>query len=264
MSVILKGAVKLYYYLNEDIADPRTQDWFLIRTPWPGLFIMLLYLATIFRWLPDYMSNRPAYDLRKIIAAYNAIQIVGCAYIAYKSLALGWLSHYSLICQGVDDGPDSLEYAWTVCYAYFIMKLVDLLDTIFFVLRKKQNQVTFLHVYHHFGMVAVSWGMVKWVPGGHGTMLVTLNSIVHMIMYGYYLLTTWDDSYKQSIWWKKHVTQVQILQFTLLLFHFISLVTWPECNFPRQPAYLLIPQNLFMVILFSDFYYRSYIKSKKS
>ncbi|KAF9823920.1 hypothetical protein SFRURICE_013457 [Spodoptera frugiperda] len=262
MSVILKGAVKLYYYLNEDIADPRTQDWFLIRTPWPGLFIMLLYLAAIFKWLPDYMSKRPAYDLRKIIAAYNAIQIVGCAYIAYKSLALGWLNHYSLICQGVDDGPDSLEYAWTVCYGYFIMKLVDLLDTVFFVLRKKQNQVTFLHVYHHFGMVAVSWGMVKWVPGGHATMLVTLNSIVHMIMYGYYLLTTWDDSYKQSIWWKKHVTQVQI--FTLLLFHFISLVTWPECDFPREPAYLLLPQNLFMVILFSDFYYRSYIKAKKS
>ncbi|KAH9636666.1 hypothetical protein HF086_003484 [Spodoptera exigua] len=220
MSVILKGAVKLYYYLNEDIAakkspvdatlprldildkghaklvlandyllnpffheDPRTQDWFLIRTPWPGLFIMMLYLATIFRWLPDYMSKRPAYDLRRVIAAYNAIQIVGCAYIAYKSLSLGWLNHYSLICQGVDDGPHSVEYAWTVCYGYFIMKLVDLLDT---------------------------------------------------------------------------------LQFTLLLFHFISVVTWPECDFPRQPAYLLIPQNLFMVILFSDFYYRSYIKSKKT
>lgn len=42
-------------------------------------------------------------------------------------------------------------------------------------------------------------------------MIMTLNSIVHIIMYGYYLLTTWDASYKQSIWWKKHVTQIQIV-----------------------------------------------------
>ena len=53
------------------------------------------------------------------------------------------------------------------------------------------------------------------MTGGHGTMLVTLNSIVHVIMYGYYLLTTWDDSYKQSIWWKKHVTQVQIVSLLI-------------------------------------------------
>ena len=32
----------------------------------------------------------------------------------------------------------------------FYTKLVDLLDTIFFVLRKKSNQISFLHVYHHF------------------------------------------------------------------------------------------------------------------
>ncbi|KAJ8724019.1 hypothetical protein PYW07_007999 [Mythimna separata] len=265
MSVILGGAVKLYYYLNEDIADPRTQEWFLMRTPWAGQTILFLYLLTVFKWLPDFMKNRPAYDLRPILAVYNAIQIVGCAYIAYKSLTLGWLKHYSLVCEGPGEGPESIEYAWSVCYGYFVMKLVDLLDTIFFVLRKKQNQVTFLHVYHHYGMVAVSWGIVKWVPGGHGTMLVTLNSIVHIIMYGYYLLTTWDESYKQSIWWKKYVTQVQILQFTLLLMHFIALAVAPaDCAFPRQPAFLLIPQNLFMVILFSDFYYRSYIKSKKT
>ncbi|XP_026734661.1 elongation of very long chain fatty acids protein AAEL008004-like [Trichoplusia ni] len=263
MSVILGGAVKLYYYLNEDIADPRTQDWSLIRTPWPGLAIMCFYLALVHKWLPAYMSTRPAYNLRTTIAAYNAIQIVGCVYITYKSLSLGWLNHYSLVCQGPDDGPNGVEYAWNVCYGYFVMKLADLLDTVFFVLRKKQNQVTFLHVYHHFGMVAVAWGMVKWVPGGHITMLVTLNCIVHTIMYSYYLLTIWDESYKQSVWWKKYVTQVQILQFTLLLVHFVALAVTRECNFPREPAYILIPQNLFMVILFSDFYYRSYIKAKK-
>lgn len=40
-------------------------------------------------------------------------------------------------------------------YLYFINKIMDLLETFFFVLRKKPNQVSVLHVYHH---LAVSVG----------------------------------------------------------------------------------------------------------
>ncbi|XP_031769690.2 elongation of very long chain fatty acids protein 4-like isoform X2 [Galleria mellonella] len=232
--------------------------------PWPGLIIIGIYLMTIFKWLPEYMKKRPAYDLHIILAIYNIIQIISCMYIVYQSLMLGWLNHYKLVCQPVDHGPNSVDYAWNVCYLYFVNKMTDLLDTVFFILRKKQNQVTFLHVYHHFGMVMVAWGMVKWVPGGHVTMLVPLNSFVHIVMYSYYLLTTWDEKYKRSLWWKKHVTQIQIIQFLLLLIHFVLVVTIPDCAVPRQPAYILIPQNLFMVILFVDFYYRSYIKTMKN
>ncbi|KAL4709383.1 hypothetical protein ACJJTC_013672 [Scirpophaga incertulas] len=284
MSVILRGAVRLYYYLNEEIADPRTQEWYLMRTPWPGLCLMGLYLLVVFRWLPKHMSNRPAYDLRPIIAAYNIVQIIGCSYVVYKSLVLGWLNHYSMVCQPVGQGPHGVSYAWHVCYMYFLIKVVDLLDTVnFFRLRKKQDQITFLHVYHHFGMVAVAWGIVKWVTrtltrpefimckiptylippastGGHCTFLVTANSFVHIIMYMYYLLTIWDKSYKRSVWWKRHVTEIQIAQFSILFIHFLVLVMARDCGFPRQPAYILIPQNIFMVILFSDFYYRTYIK----
>ncbi|XP_063627894.1 very long chain fatty acid elongase AAEL008004-like [Cydia splendana] len=262
MALILKAAVRLYYYLNEDIADPRTQNWFLMRTPWPGVAIIVLYLASVFYWLPAFMRSRRAYDLRGVIAVYNATQIIMCGYVVYKSLVLGWFSHYRLFCQPVDEGPNSVEYAWHVCYAYFYIKIIDLLDTVFFILRKKQEQVTFLHVYHHFGVIMVAWGITKWVPGGHMTMLVTLNSFVHMVMYTYYLLTVWDDSYRHSLWWKKHVTQLQLLQFTYLMVHFGALVVKRECDYPRPCAYIMFPQNLFMVLMFGDFYYRTYIKKK--
>lgn len=52
-----------------------------------------------------------------------------------------------------------------------MIKILDLLETIFFVLRKKQNQVSFLHVYHHVGMVMGGWGATKYIPGGHVTFL---------------------------------------------------------------------------------------------
>lgn len=54
---------------------------------------------------------------------------------------------------------------WRGAWWYFFSKVVDLLDTVFFVLRKKQNQVSFLHVYHHFITCLFSWGYLKYLPG---------------------------------------------------------------------------------------------------
>lgn len=264
MAYILKSLARAYVQLNDELSDDRTQDWFLMRSPIPGLALLGIYLYLVFRRLPAYMSTRKPYNLKIVIAVYNAFQIAACAYIVVQALRLGWATHYKLICQGVDfsNSPIALDYAYKVCYSYFIIKFIDLVDTFFFVLRKKQNQVTFLHVYHHTGMVMFAWAIVKWLPGGHGTLLVPINSFVHMIMYSYYLLTIWDESYKKSIWWKKHVTHLQLIQFTILIIHYSLLFVLPNCNYPRFVAYIIVPQNLFMLFLFGDFYYKTYIKKK--
>lgn len=44
-------------------------------------------------------------------------------------------------------------------------KLLDLLDTVFFVLTKKQNHITFLHVQHHAAAAAVLWTVAKYYSG---------------------------------------------------------------------------------------------------
>ena len=49
---------------------------------------------------------------------------------------------------------------------YYFSKLIEFLDTIFFVLRKKNNQISFLHVYHHATMFPIWWTGIKWVAGG--------------------------------------------------------------------------------------------------
>jgi len=59
-----------------------------------------------------------------------------------------------------------LPYAFTEGSTRFvdITKRFYLLQ-VFFVLRKKQNQVTFLHVYHHTITALFSWGYLKYLPG---------------------------------------------------------------------------------------------------
>lgn len=50
-------------------------------------------------------------------------------------------------------------------WVYYMCKLIELLDTVFFVLRKKQNQISFLHVYHHTMMPFAAFIGTKYLAG---------------------------------------------------------------------------------------------------
>lgn len=149
-------------------------------------------------------------------------------------------------------------------YAYHCIKVLDLLDTVFFVLRKKTGQLSFLHIYHH---VAVVWGtclVVNFYPGGHFIFLGLLNAGVHAIMYGYYFAAIWRPAVKQSRRIKSAVTLVQMGQFAVLILH----SGWPwlvqrsfvgaGCETPTFLLALCTVQNAFLLCMFGDFYVRSY------
>lgn len=46
-----------------------------------------------------------------------------------------------------------------------MVRMGELLETIFFVLRKKQNQVSILHVYHHTSTILLLWTFLKYSSG---------------------------------------------------------------------------------------------------
>lgn len=49
---------------------------------------------------------------------------------------------------------------------YYISKAIELLDTVFMILRKRNNQITFLHVFHHSSMLLLWWIVLTWGPVG--------------------------------------------------------------------------------------------------
>lgn len=81
-------------------------------------------------------------------------------------------------------------------------------------------------------------------------------------MYGYYFLTSYKPEMKNSIWWKKHITQLQLLQFTLLAVHFF-VPLFSTCDYPKVILIIGFIQNAFMMVMFCDFYYKAYIKKKQ-
>lgn len=51
------------------------------------------------------------------------------------------------------------------CWWYYIAKFTEFFDTIFFILRKKYQHVSTLHVIHHGCMPFSVWMGMKFAPG---------------------------------------------------------------------------------------------------
>lgn len=84
---------------------------------------------------------------------------------------------------------------------------------LFIILKKNNSQLSFLHCYHHFFIAVGSYAAARWVPGGHLNALGMINTFVHGIMYFYFFLTALKPELKKSIWWKKHITQIQMVNW---------------------------------------------------
>ncbi|KAF5281628.1 hypothetical protein FQR65_LT02948 [Abscondita terminalis] len=264
MATFFEEIYKTYYKLNVEWADPRVQNYFLIGSPFPLLGLLFFYVYFVFKLGPNLMKNREPFKIDKILVIFNISQIFICSVLVIQYLRRV-LFVYNFFCEPIDYSDEETavevtQYVWL----YFMIKLVDLLDTVFFVLRKKYNQITFLHMYHHIGMCILTWVGTKYVAGGHGIFLGFINSFVHVIMYFYYLLTAWDEKYKRNVWWKKHLTQLQIFQFLWIAVHFLFVLIQPNCKYPRWPALTLMPFNILLFALFTNFYIKAYVKPKRS
>ncbi|XP_011495487.1 PREDICTED: elongation of very long chain fatty acids protein AAEL008004 [Ceratosolen solmsi marchali] len=254
----MASIVNYYKDLMYNRNDPRTQDWLLVSGPGPILTIILLYLYFSVSIGPRLMRDKKPFDLRNTLIFYNFTQVLLSMYLVYEGLMAGWLYDYSYKCQPIDysNNPQALRMAHAV-YMYFICKLIELLDTVFFVMRKKQRQISFLHLYHHAVMPICAWIGVRFVPGGHATLLGLINSFIHILMYAYYMLSAFGPEMQKYLWWKKHLTSLQLVQFSIILVHNMQVMV-TDCNYPKVLSFLLIVNAGLFIYLFGSFYVANY------
>ncbi|KAL7292494.1 hypothetical protein TKK_0014069 [Trichogramma kaykai] len=252
-----------YRDLMNNKSDPRVNDWFLMSSPFPTLCICLSYAYFSKVLGPKLMENRKPFDLRKVMIWYNLFEVIFSTWLFYECLVSGWGGDYSFRCQPVDysQSPKAMRMA-RGCWWYYFSKFIEFADTLFFVLRKKNDHISNLHVIHHGIMPMSVWFGVKFSPGGHSSFFGLLNTFVHMVMYTYYLLAALGPQLQPYLWWKKYLTSLQMIQFVLVMIHAFQLL-FIECNYPKAFVWWIGMHAVLFYFLFRDFYRQAYSNKAK-
>lgn len=242
------------------IRDPRTKDW-----PLAGNFPLISALLAGYVYVvkiagPRFMKGRhPMQNLRPYIMLHNIFMIVANVFFLYN---IGKRSYFgggfSWFCQGLDysRSPVRLE-AISLLWWYLFVRIADFMDTLFFVLRKKDSHVSFLHVSHHVLVVFSGWFGVTYGADGQNVSTVLINSFIHVVMYSYYFLSLLGPEVRKHLWWKRYLTQLQIAQFIIILVHSM-IPAFVDCGYPVYHQLIIASQVGFYLVMFVRFYLQSY------
>lgn len=109
------------------------------------------------------MKKRQAYELTTITRSYNIFQVLCCIYLVKKYYENGWSYSKAINCDFKPTSEVVLGVAG-VWWLNTMVRILELVETIFFILRKKFNQASFLHIYHHISSIAIIWSILKYEP----------------------------------------------------------------------------------------------------
>lgn len=244
--------------------DPEIRTWFLIRQNYLPFILCGSYALFSSVLGPAIMKNRKPFDLRKPMIVFNFC-IVATYTICLATIFSNLPSiSYEQFCKGDNVKKGELTYILTrACWVIYLLKYVEFLDTVFFVLRKKDNLITFLHVMHHTIVPILGWIMFRTERSGFQSIPVLLNAFVHIIMYSYYGLAAMGPQVRKYLWWKKYLTQLQMIQFSLMILFVTVIAPLSGCtmvHFSYIMDILLAPLFLY---LFYKFYQMNFQPKKK-
>ncbi|ALC46969.1 CG31141, partial [Drosophila busckii] len=254
----------MFGIFNKPHADPTALP--MAVSPWPITIIVTAYLLFVLKLGRQYMSKRAAFQLRGILQVYNVVQIIFNALlfiaVAYEVFVL---RPYKLSCMTVLPMDHALKhFDRLIAYAYYINKVLDLLDTIFIVLRKSYKQISVLHLVHHVYMASFSYICIRLHGyGGHLIITTLFNVMVHVLMYSYYYLCAQNPQFKQSIGWKKYITLVQMAQLLTIFGHSAWTAMQPDCEVSRYVIWLVLVMSMAIFLMFTNFYMHAYILPKR-
>jgi len=189
----------------------ETVVYHLSNTP---LLASVCYLTGVWAVHSMMAARKPMVIPKPVMIFYNFAQVLINGYVAYAIAAPLNMRVWGI---GQLDTP-AIRYG---VFLHYLCKYLDFIDTLIITLRKKEEQLSFLHLWHHATIVAV-WGWVvnTWplaAEGGSGSYAygAWINSIIHVIMYGYYGLTAMGIKPP----FKKAVTFCQLTQFASCIIH---------------------------------------------
>lgn len=106
---------------------------------------------------------------------------------------------------------------------YFLYNFTQFFDVILFMLLNRYNKVARYLTFHHNALSIGCWLIVKFSPGGHAIFFALINSISHVITFGYLTLKfAFPEIRKFCMWWPKFLKLLVVSKiFFFFLFYLI-------------------------------------------
>lgn len=216
------------YHPDEFDFQPRVTPMSTLKE---SSFTIIAWYIVIFGGR-ELMRNRPAFKLNALFMIHNfyLTAISGILLALFIEQLVPTLYNKGIFYAICDANGGWTPPLVTLYYLNYLTKYLELLDTVFLVLKKKP--LTFLHCYHHGATALLCYTQligltsVSWVP-------ITLNLLVHVVMYWYYF----QSARGIRIWWKEWITRLQIIQFVIDLgfVYFASYTYFTSTYWPWMP-----------------------------
>ncbi|GLH03292.1 Elongation of very long chain fatty acids protein [Gryllus bimaculatus] len=221
--------------------------------------VLTAYLTLVLVLGPFLMQKRLPYSLRNTLVLYDLVKIACNVYYFHRIATIFFWSDTSFWCPpvGFDTTDDQTKLVSDTMYFYYAIKMLDLFDTIFIVLRKKRNQLTFHHITHHVSVAIASWVAYRLFPGGAMLWASGIQALAHAVVYFYYFVSA--HQIPGVFFLKPYVTLIQMAHFVIVTI----VMTINTANITcEQPVLFLLANIVFNIInffLFSDFYQTAYL-----
>ncbi|KFM79271.1 Elongation of very long chain fatty acids protein 7, partial [Stegodyphus mimosarum] len=155
---------KIDNFLEEtfNTGDKEIRTWFLVQQNLLPFALCGSYTLFVLLIGPAIMKNRKPFVMRMPMIIYNLFLVV--VYTVSLTIIFTNLPYISpeVFCKGGSVRKGDLTYKITsCCWVIYILKYVQFLDTVFFILRKKWHLVTFLHVFHHSVVPLIGWVILR-------------------------------------------------------------------------------------------------------
>jgi GNS1/SUR4 family len=144
---------------------PIIEKWPLMGTSAPIVLIFLSYLCFVIKIGPKYMEARKPFNLTNFTRFYNIFQVVACSgFVRYAYVNLNFKLSDTWSCIPFVTNVNVWLMYKNVYWWFLMLRLIEFCETVVFVLRKKQNQISILHIYHHISTAFIVWLMLKYNP----------------------------------------------------------------------------------------------------
>ncbi|CAG2179148.1 unnamed protein product, partial [Oppiella nova] len=252
-----------FYWLHQywdEPSDPRTRNYFLVHPSMISMaLLMIVYMLLVVVIIPGFMRNRKPFNLKGLIIGYDVLMVLINGYFFAKTLQISCfgLEMWNFKNTKGDTSPKAMEFIDTAYY-YYLSKLVDMVDTFFMAFRKKNSHISFLHVWHHISLPSAGWMFMKYNPYMPTICIIPIiNTFIHVIMYSYYALAALGPQYQKYLWWKRYITQIQLIQFLCVMSWFV-VVYYKQTDLPIGYMACNFGNAVFLYVLFAGFYRSSY------